>query len=110
MRHCPRGCARLQVLRDPIAEAHEAWARAVVERLRGAGMRVASDFRRETLAKRIAEAHAGAVPFVAVIGGREVEARSASIRAREQELRATSNRSLADLVRECASPFGAELH
>ena len=65
----PAWLCPLQVLVMPIAEAHEAWATAVVERLRGAGLRVASDFRRETLAKRIAEAHAGAVPFVAVIGG-----------------------------------------
>ena len=99
-----------QVLVIPIAEAHESWAAAVVDRLRRARLRVQADFRRETLAKRVAEAHAGAVPFVAVIGGREVEARSAAIRARERKIAGDLESIAAELARECASPFGPELH
>jgi threonyl-tRNA synthetase len=95
-----------QVLVVPIAEPHEAWASAVLEQLRGAGLRALADFRRETLAKRIAEAHAAAVPFVAVIGAREVEARSASIRARDRSFAGNIEAIAADVARQCASPFG----
>ena len=95
-----------QALVVPIAEPHEAFASDVVERLRRASLRVSADFRRETLAKRIAEAHAAAVPFVAVIGGREVEARSVSIRARERSFAGDLEAIAEDLARECASPFG----
>jgi threonyl-tRNA synthetase len=103
----PPWLSPVQALVVPIAEAHEPWALAVADRLRGAGLRVAADARRETLSKRIAEAHASAIPFVAVIGGREVESRSAAIRARSGEIAGDLESVIAELARECRSPFGA---
>jgi len=96
-----------QVLVLPIAEAHEAWARAAAGELARAGLRVASDFRKETLAKRVAEAHAAAVPFVAIVGAREVEARSLSIRARDRHFSGGLEAIARDLAEACASPFGS---
>jgi threonyl-tRNA synthetase len=51
--------------------------------LRAAGLRVEVDARSETLARKIADAHTRAVPFVAVVGAREAARGSVSVRDRD---------------------------
>ncbi len=71
-----------QVRVIPISDAQAGAARAVAERLRGAGLRVQVDDRSETLNYRIREGEVQKVPYMAVIGQREAESDSVALRVR----------------------------
>jgi threonyl-tRNA synthetase len=105
----PGWLAPTQLVVLPVSAEHAPWAREVEAAVRGAGLRVAVDERRESLARRIAEAHEGAAPFLAAVGGREASARSITLRVpggAQQTL--PLDEALARLVRSCARPsFGA---
>jgi threonyl-tRNA synthetase len=66
----------------PITDDQAAAAREVGDRLRRATIRVSVDDRSETLNYRIREAEVMKVPFMAVIGKREVEQGTVAVRAR----------------------------
>jgi threonyl-tRNA synthetase len=76
-------------------------ATAVVAQLRAAGLRARLDDQRETLARRVAIAHHDGVPFVAVLGDREVEAGTLAIRGREEQWASAAASAVAELVRRC---------
>ncbi len=63
---------------DPQAEHVE----KVAAQLRAAGLRVATDTRGEKITRKIAEAAAQKVPYILVLGDREVEAGTIAVRAR----------------------------
>jgi len=67
----------------PISEDQEEDARAFLEELRSHGVR-AELAPRETLSYRIREAETQKIPYMAVLGGREVEAGTVAIRRRGQ--------------------------
>lgn len=69
-----------QVAIAPVAEAQRPYAEEVAQALRRAGLRPVIDARDESLGRKVAEAQARGVPALWVIGAREVEARSVSIR------------------------------
>ncbi|HEX7025153.1 MAG TPA: His/Gly/Thr/Pro-type tRNA ligase C-terminal domain-containing protein, partial [Gemmatimonadales bacterium] len=71
-----------QVRIIPISDAQVEAARGVAARLKAAGIRVHLDDRNETLNYRIREGELGKVPYMAVIGQREVEADSVALRVR----------------------------
>lgn len=62
-----------QLLVAPVAEAQHARAAEVHEAFKAVGLRSRLDRRSETLGKRLREAHRAGVPFVVVLGPREVE-------------------------------------
>jgi threonyl-tRNA synthetase len=66
----------------PIADAQQDAARAVTNRLRGAGLRAHLDDRTETLNYRIRDGEMLHVPYMAVIGQREAEAGTVAVRVR----------------------------
>src|SRR5207245_4332150 len=66
----------------PISDAQAPAARALHERLRAAGIRSHLDERNETLNYRIRDGELQKIPYMAVVGQREVEAGSAAVRAR----------------------------
>ncbi len=66
----------------PIADAQADAARAMADRLRAAGLRVTVDASSETLNYRIREGEMAKVPFMAVVGQREVEAGTLALRVR----------------------------
>ena len=102
----PAWLCPVQVQLLPVAEAQEAFAGEVLSRLKRAGIRARLDARNETLSKRVAEAHALSVPFIAVIGEREVLARSLALRERDGVQSSVSLDSALDrLAAACASPF-----
>lgn len=57
----------------PVAEAHDAYARSVVERLGAEGFRVEFDAADEPLGKRVRNAKVQKIPYVLVVGGDDVE-------------------------------------
>ena len=66
----------------PIADAQADAARALAERLRGAGLRVTVDDSSQTLNYRIREGEMAKVPYMAVVGQREAEAGTVAVRTR----------------------------
>jgi threonyl-tRNA synthetase len=75
----PAWLAPTQVRMLPVA-GEQGWAEVVERALAAAGLRVVVDGRAESLARRIAEAHAAGVPFQAVVGARERAAGAVSLR------------------------------
>ena len=80
----PLWLAPVQAVVLPIAERHEAYARALEERLRTAGLRAAVDLSREKVGKKIREAETQKVPLILVVGDKEVERGSAALRVHGQ--------------------------
>ncbi|AUX25246.1 threonyl-tRNA synthetase [Sorangium cellulosum] len=72
-----------QVVVVPVAEAQRAYAEEVLLRLQQKGVRAILDAGDETLSRKIALAHAAAIPLVAVVGKREAERRAVALRERE---------------------------
>jgi threonyl-tRNA synthetase len=66
----------------PIGDAQREAAEAVTRRLRGAGLRAVLDAGSQTLNYRIREGEVQKVPYMAVIGQREVEADTVALRVR----------------------------
>ena len=79
----PTWLAPVQVAVLTITDAHRAWAEEVTERLRAAGLRVELDTRNEKLGLKIREATLLRVPYMLVLGDREVEARQVAPRRRD---------------------------
>jgi threonyl-tRNA synthetase len=105
----PAWLAPAQAVVLPVAEAQRPWAEEVAGALGAAGLRVALDARPESLARRVAEAHDDAAPFLAVVGAREAAARSVTLRGREgpQEVLPLAA-AVERLAGACARPaFGA---
>jgi threonyl-tRNA synthetase len=71
-----------QVRVIPISDAQAEAARVLAQRMKSAGLRVHVDDRAETLNYRIREGELQKVPYMAVLGQREVESDSLALRVR----------------------------
>ena len=78
----PTWLAPVQALVLPIADRHIEYAETVKTNLAAAGFRVEVDGRNEKLGKKIAEANAQKVPYMLVVGDRDLEAGNVSVRQR----------------------------
>jgi threonyl-tRNA synthetase len=67
----------------PVGERHQGYAREVAEKLRARGLRVHVDERSEKMGYRIREAQVQKVPYMLVVGDKEVAARNLSVRHRQ---------------------------
>jgi threonyl-tRNA synthetase len=111
----PLWLAPTQVTVIPVAERHHEYARSVEERLRGRRLRVHLDDRSEKMGYKIREAQMQKVPYMLVVGDKEVSAGTVAVRHRhagdlgamdvfaiaERIARLTSERAL---VEETAPP------
>lgn len=66
----------------PIADRHESYANDVAGELTTVGARVDIDASSETLGNRIRKAQGEKIPYMLVVGDKEIEARSIAVRAR----------------------------
>ena len=66
----------------PISERHHDTARAVYEKLCGAGLRVELDERSEKIGYKIREAQLQKIPYMLVVGDKEAESGTVSVRMR----------------------------
>ena len=66
----------------PISDAQADGAREVMKELRAAGIRATIDESNETLNYRIRHGEVQKVPYMAVVGGREIESKSVAVRVR----------------------------
>jgi threonyl-tRNA synthetase len=94
-----------QVTVIPVDEAQHAYARELERQLRRAGLRAVSDLRGETLARRVALAHEAAIPYVAVVGRREQEAESLSLRDARGQRVLGREQAIRELTERCAPPL-----
>ena len=102
----PAWLAPEQVVVVPVTSSHHARAAEICTQLACAGLRSRLDGEGGTLARRIAVAHHDGVPFVVVIGDREVAGETLSVRARDGQWTMPVSEALADLARRCAHMFG----
>ncbi len=79
----PTWIAPVQVAVLTITDAHLAWAEEVVQALQAVGVRVELDQRNEKLGLKIREATLLRVPYMLVLGDKEVEARQVAPRTRD---------------------------
>jgi len=101
----PTWLAPVQARVLPISEKHVEYARAVHGRLRAARVRAELDDRNEKLGYRVRDAQIRKVPYMLVVGAREAENGTVSLRQRAgDDLGAVAlDRVLTDLAREIAS-------
>ena len=78
----PAWLAPVQVEVLPLSEKIAAYAQQVTEKLRGAGFRVHLDDRNEKLQAKIRDAQLQKIPYMLVVGGKEAEAGTVSVRHR----------------------------
>jgi threonyl-tRNA synthetase len=79
----PTWLAPVQLAILPITDGHQPWAREVADACRAAGLRVEVDERNEKLGLKIREATLQKVPYMLVLGDKEVEARGVAPRSRD---------------------------
>ncbi|MHB8572325.1 MAG: threonine--tRNA ligase [Candidatus Dormibacteria bacterium] len=81
----PLWLAPVQVTLVPVADRHLDHCQSVAQALRAAGLRVEVDARNERMGQKIRQAQLLKVPYMAVVGDREVEAGGVSLRRRDGE-------------------------
>ena len=82
----PTWLAPDQVLVLPVSDRHAEYGKEVRDALFAAGARVALDDRSESLGRRIRDGQMQKVPYLLIVGDREVEGRAVSVRERGKEL------------------------
>ena len=65
-----------------IADVHLSYAKSVAEKLEKAGVRVFVDSRNESIGKKIREAQLAKIPYMLIVGDKEVEAGTVAVRKR----------------------------
>lgn len=78
----PTWLAPVQVKILPVADKHIPYAKELEEQMKQAGIRVRSDERNEKLGYKIREAQMEKVPYMLIVGDKEVEEQSISLRKR----------------------------
>ena len=81
----PVWLAPVQAVMIPISERHAGYANQVAEQLKAAGVRVEVDARNEKMNAKIREHAMQKVPFLLVVGDKEVEAGKVNVRTRGKE-------------------------
>ena len=80
----PIWLAPVQAVVLPISERHHQYAKTVHERIRADGFRCVLDVRNEKVGYKIREAQLQKIPFMLVVGDREMETHTVAVRSREQ--------------------------
>ncbi len=76
----PLWLAPVQVTIVPIADRHSEYADSLYQKFRDEGLRVEVDRRREKMGHKIRDAERHKVPFILIVGDREVEQQKVSVR------------------------------
>ena len=79
----PTWLAPVQVKLLPIADRHHEYAANICKKLTELGIRVENDDRSEKIGYKIREAQLNKIPFMLVIGDKEVEENAVSVRSRK---------------------------
>ena len=102
----PLWLAPVQATVIPIADRHVEYAGDVASKLRSRGLRVEVDSRNERMNLKIREAQLQKIPYMLVVGDREADAGTASVRSRDKGNQGAKDVSmlLEDLSQEAKAP------
>ena len=78
----PIWLAPVQAVVIPIAERHQAYAGQVAQQLKGANLRVETDDRNEKMGYKIREAQTQKIPYMLIVGDKELQSGNVSVRNR----------------------------
>ncbi|HQO82897.1 MAG TPA: threonine--tRNA ligase [Synergistales bacterium] len=107
----PFWLAPVQVRIVPVKGEHIPYAAEVESRLKEIGLRVEKDTRDEKLGKKIRDAQVEKIPFMVVLGSREVENGTLSVRDRsEGDLGAMDLSGFEELLRRQPDPVSGRPH
>jgi threonyl-tRNA synthetase len=100
----PVWLAPVQVVVLPIADRHLEYARKLEDELRGEGVRVTVNARSETVNAKIRQAQMEKVPYMLVVGDKEMAASTVSVRLRSgEQMAATPFASFKEILRDAIS-------
>ena len=88
----------VQVIVIPITDAQHEYANKVADRLRSMRLRVEVDDRAQKMQRKIRDAHARKVPYMAIVGAREAETEHLNVRDRSNQEVETSLEAFASMV------------
>ena len=80
----PTWLAPEQVRLLPIADRHNEWCENLKQRLIEAGFRASVDDRSEKTGKKVAEGQVAKIPYMLIVGDRDIEAGNVSVRHRDR--------------------------
>jgi threonyl-tRNA synthetase len=80
----PLWLAPVQAAVLPVADRHNDYAREIAAELRASGFRVRVDERSESVGRKIRDAELAKLPLMIVVGDRELDGRTASVRSHER--------------------------
>jgi len=104
--HFPLGLCPVQARIVTVKESCVEWAEQARSQLAALGVRVDTDFSNDTLSAKVREAQVSKIPFMLVIGDKEVENRTLTPRYRDGRNRdAMSPQAFAALVKEESGVF-----
>jgi threonyl-tRNA synthetase len=83
----PVWLAPVQVKMIPIVDDHVPYAESVAEELRAAGLRVEVDDSSDRMGAKIRNAQMEKVPYMLIVGGREIENEEVNLRLRNEEVK-----------------------
>ncbi|GAC1475481.1 MAG: hypothetical protein PVSMB5_30630 [Ktedonobacteraceae bacterium] len=81
----PAWLAPVQAMLIPISDRHMAYAQEVAAHIRGSGVRVEVDTRSERMNAKIRDAQGQKIPYILVVGDKEVAGHAVSVRLRTNE-------------------------
>ena len=81
----PVWLAPVQVMMIPIADRHHAYCQEAAKRMREAGLRVDVDARGERMNRKIRNAQMQKIPYMLVVGDRDIKAEKVSVRLRSEK-------------------------
>lgn len=104
----PTWLAPVQAVILPISEKQHAYAEALRAQLSEAGVRVEANVRNEKIGLKIREAETSKIPYMLVVGDREVQSGTISVRGRHKaDLGSMTVPALLDMLRaDMTQPFG----
>ena len=103
----PMWLAPVQVKILPITDAHMEYAKAVCEQLQKEGIRVELDDRNEKIGYKIREAQLEKVPYMLVVGQKEMEEKTVGVRSRKEgDIGAVKVSTFVENVREEIKSYG----
>ena len=81
----PAWLSPVQVKLLTVTERADEYAKDIAEKLNAAGYRVEADLRNEKIGKKIREATLEKIPYMLVVGDRDIENKTVSVRMRSGE-------------------------
>ncbi len=105
----PTWLAPVQVRLLPIADSHKEYAKKVEEELDAAGIRTEIDDREEKIGYKIREAQLQKIPYMLILGDKEVEANQVGVRSRKDgDMGAMDMKKFIEKIKEEIKNFGQE--